>query len=179
LAPFGQEPTFPYTLRAEPTGLKERGVDIQDWGAIGEMLGAIATVATLIYLAIQIKEHTSLAKRQALDTVLEKAAAWYTQLNMNPELLDIYFDGQTEFQSFEQRKQFRYHTIITPLFVTFEGGLEHAKDRAVKSELVEAMHAAIARELEPPGARAWWESLGRQTFSKDFADLVDSIVKSH
>ena len=59
-------------------------MDIQDWGAVGEVLGAIATVATLIYLAIQIKANTSLARRQALDTVLEKAAAWYAQLNTNP-----------------------------------------------------------------------------------------------
>lgn len=154
-------------------------MDIQDWGAVGEMLGAIATVATLIYLAIQIKAHTSLAKRQALDTVLEKAAAWYAQLNTNPELLDIYLEGRTEFESFDERKQFRYHTMITPLFVTFEGGLEHAKDGAVKPELVEAIHAAIARELESPGASAWWDTFGRQQFSKDFANLVDSLVKHH
>jgi len=91
----------------------------------------------------------------------------------------VFYDGATEFQSFEERKQFRYHTMITPLLATFEGGLEHAKDGAVKPALVEAMHAAIARELERPGARAWWETLGRQTFSKDFADVVDGIVKPH
>jgi hypothetical protein len=31
---------------------------LQDWGAIGELLGAIAVVATLIYLAKQIRLHT-------------------------------------------------------------------------------------------------------------------------
>ena len=31
---------------------------LQDWGAIGELLGAIAVVATLIYLAKQIGLHT-------------------------------------------------------------------------------------------------------------------------
>lgn len=30
-------------------------MSIQDWGAIGELVGALAVVATLIYLSIQIK----------------------------------------------------------------------------------------------------------------------------
>jgi hypothetical protein len=158
---------------------KELRVNIQDWGAIGELLGAIATVATLVYLAIQIRGHNSLARRQALDNVLEKAAAWNSQFNANPELLDIYLDGKTDYQSFDEKKQLRYHAMMTPLFVLFEGGVEHAKDRAVKPELVEAMRAAIARELEPPGARAWWEDMGRLTFSRDFAELVDSLVQPH
>lgn len=152
---------------------------IQDGGAVGEMLGAVATVATLIYLAVQIRAHTSLAKRRALDAVLEKAAAWYAQFNMKPELLDIYLEGKSEYQSFDGKKQLRYHALITPLFVTFEGGLEHAKDRAVKPELAEAIHAVIARELELPGVRAWCKDLGRPMFSKDFAELVGGLVQTH
>jgi hypothetical protein len=31
---------------------------LQDWGAIGEMVGAVAVVVTLIYLAKQIKQNT-------------------------------------------------------------------------------------------------------------------------
>jgi len=34
-------------------------MNLQDWGAIGEVLGAIAVVATLIYLAKQIRLHTA------------------------------------------------------------------------------------------------------------------------
>ena len=31
---------------------------IQDWGAIGEILGAIGVIATLLYLAVQLKQNT-------------------------------------------------------------------------------------------------------------------------
>jgi len=34
-------------------------MSLQDWGAIGELLGAIAVVVTLIYLAKQIRLHTA------------------------------------------------------------------------------------------------------------------------
>ena len=33
-------------------------MNLQDWGAIGEVVSALAVVATLIYLAKQIRQHT-------------------------------------------------------------------------------------------------------------------------
>ena len=38
-------------------------LSIQDWGAIGELLGAIAVFATLAYLAIQIRQSNELSER--------------------------------------------------------------------------------------------------------------------
>ena len=43
---------------------------IQDWGSVGELVGAIATVATLVYLAIQIRTNTRIAKTSALQSML-------------------------------------------------------------------------------------------------------------
>lgn len=34
-------------------------MNLQDWGAVGELLGAVAVVLTLIYLAKQIRLHTN------------------------------------------------------------------------------------------------------------------------
>ena len=44
---------------------------IQDWGSIGEILGAIATIATLIYLATQIRQNTKQLEAGASITLVE------------------------------------------------------------------------------------------------------------
>ena len=44
-------------------GLK---LSIQDLGSIGELIGAIATVATLAYLALQIRQSTKVAEMSAI-----------------------------------------------------------------------------------------------------------------
>ena len=44
---------------------------IQDWGSVGELVGAIATVFTLAYLAIQVRINTRIAKTSALQSMLE------------------------------------------------------------------------------------------------------------
>ena len=38
---------------------------IQDWGAIGEIVGALAIIATLIYFSVQMKQAAALMKSSA------------------------------------------------------------------------------------------------------------------
>ena len=152
---------------------------IQDLGSLGEFVGAVATVGTLIYLAIQIREHNLLSKRQALDTVLERATRWYEQFNQNPELLDVYLTARETFTSMEEREKWRFHTLMMPIFAMYEGGLESAKQHAVKDELVDAMKRAMWRELEFPGTRRWWDEMGADFFSHDFSKIVDDLIEEN
>lgn len=60
-------------------------MSIQDWGAIGEILGAAAILVTLIYLANQIKY----ARLTAMDTNRRsciQATAYRYRCNPGPEL---------------------------------------------------------------------------------------------
>ena len=43
-------------------------MSIQDWGAIGEILGGIAVFASLGYLALQIRQSNRQAKAESLRT---------------------------------------------------------------------------------------------------------------
>ena len=46
---------------------------IQDWGAIGEVVSALAVLATLIYLAIQIRQNTAATRAQIHQARSEQA----------------------------------------------------------------------------------------------------------
>ncbi len=54
-------------------------MSIQDWGAIGEVVGAIAVLLTLLYLAKQIKHSIDVAKvtsyHQAIDQIVRSGEA--------------------------------------------------------------------------------------------------------
>ncbi len=72
-----------------------------DWtmvGALGELLGAVAVVASLIYVGRQIKQNTAVAKAEAYRDISLR----YSQVAMewvDPAFLPVYvqiFDGATE-----------------------------------------------------------------------------------
>jgi len=58
-------------------------------GAIGEILGAIAVVATLIYLAIQIKQSTRVARSATRQAIAESAQTLANDVINAPEMADI------------------------------------------------------------------------------------------
>ena len=58
-------------------------------GAIGELAGAIGVIATLGYLAIQIRQNTSAVQSAAAQTVHENFAAWYSSAQGDSRLLGI------------------------------------------------------------------------------------------
>ena len=57
---------------------------IQDWGAIGEILGAIATIATLIYLATQLRQNTRALQAASMDSTTQTANEIRTNLFADP-----------------------------------------------------------------------------------------------
>ena len=49
---------------------------ISELGSVGELIGAIATVATLMYLALQIRANTLSAKYSAINDIINRVIKW-------------------------------------------------------------------------------------------------------
>ena len=50
-------------------------MNIQDWGALGELVAAIATVLTLVYLAMQIRANTTATTAQVMQALTDSQMA--------------------------------------------------------------------------------------------------------
>jgi hypothetical protein len=66
------------------------GMSIQDWGAIGEIVGAIGVIASLIYLASQIRLSNKHAASASLQGMAERAEARMLSMAINPQLADLH-----------------------------------------------------------------------------------------
>ncbi len=68
-------------------------MSIQDWGAIGEVLGAIAIFVTLIYLATQIRQSNAASRTSSRQTIIDT----FYEANWNfasaPEMRRIVMGG--------------------------------------------------------------------------------------
>ena len=63
---------------------------------IADLIGFIATVVSLVYVAIQIRSNTSWKKREALESVIDRRATWSARVRENQELLELYIKGNNE-----------------------------------------------------------------------------------
>ncbi len=72
---------------------------LEDLGNLGEFLSAIAVVVSLVYLAIQIRQNTTAVRNSTFQEAIRDQISGIDQLNPNPELNRIFYDGMRAFET--------------------------------------------------------------------------------
>jgi hypothetical protein len=147
-------------------------------GAIGDFVGGIAVVASLIYLAIQVrhgarvtaqnaKEQRAAARESLLDAIFRWSA-----LVSDGELSRIYLKGCEDLPSLSGDERFRFGLLIQQFILAHNRLFERATEGTSPLPAVLAVQA-VCRLLERPGARQWWERNAEQ-FSPEFRSAVSA-----
>ena len=137
---------------------------LEDLGNIGEFVGAIGVVASLIYLAFQIRQSTSQMKHNtralevaAFDTSIQQGFAVRRLILSSDALTEIWLQGCVEYPNLDQRSRARFNLIAESVFYATQGLHARVEAGAMHSELLETQLPVIARLLSQPGLGRWWE----------------------
>ncbi len=90
-----------------------------DWNAIaavGEILGAVAVVATLLYLSKQIRQNARAVQVAALRDTTAQWNHWSELLASSPDLAEIVARGNNSYKSLPEVDALRYGTFIQTFF---------------------------------------------------------------
>lgn len=85
-------------------------------GAIGEILGALAVVVTLFYLAIQIRENTRVTRAEMTKDLYLASRAAILDLTSNDELARLW----AEIREFDDKDAARRYTFYQSFFRLYE-----------------------------------------------------------
>lgn len=149
-------------------------------GNVGEFLGSIAVLATLIYLAIQTR-HARAANEanvrwQRANASRELATMWATSPHA-VELLAEFGQPDSEIPDtaeFDPRL-FRYIKINQSILETLQASLITSLTRDDRELAI----ARIRQTMNMPGFRATWPRLKSfHVFGADFIALVESTLES-
>lgn len=83
-------------------------------GATGEVLGAVAALVTLIYLAAQIKQNTLALESSAVQAAHENIANCYSSTQSDPKLLEISTEGMREYSSLSEIEKSQFIAMVIP-----------------------------------------------------------------
>ena len=77
-------------------------------GNLGDFIGGIAVVATLLYLAVQIRQNTRLLKANALASASAAKVSFNHLLGSDPDAARVFQVGLEDFSSLtdDERRQF-------------------------------------------------------------------------
>ncbi len=141
-------------------------------GAVGEILGAVGVIATLGYLAAQIRQNTrssrEAASRASFDTV--------TRINLllveNPEVADLAIRGRSGLGDFDGAEALRFTYLMMSTFLMYQDMYFHARRSEIEPHLWHTTEAGFEPVLRSPGMWSWWES-NQWRFAPEFVEYVE------
>ena len=146
-------------------------------GAIGEIGGAFAVVATLIYLARQIRESTQATRITAYHQATEQLWSVGVAVSKDSELAEILartFAGGIDSLALPDRMRLEF--VLSSLYFGFESLLALDERGLIDTELWQNVIENNIRILGSPLGREYLESR-RGSISRRLEALIDEHVK--
>jgi hypothetical protein len=144
-------------------------------GALGEVAAAIAVVATLFYLASQIRQNTHALKAGSRRTALEGGHTILFSMVENPQIVaDIIKMGKLDDENKIRLSAFLYALMR---FAEFAWG--QYREGAIDREQWSTEANVIRFVFDAQRTRDWWKDIGRVVFNEEFADFVDDVLKAN
>ncbi len=158
-------------------------LSIQDWGAIGEIVGALAVVASLIYLAVQIRQNTrqislslESSKLAAFEQNVESGNRAREVLIADPAVAGLFLKGVADYRNLPPVDRFRCNMLFRNLLSAIQGGYIRQLTVGGDPEHFEGAEKILDSLLENPGIRQWLEDI-EPDWRPEFTDLVKARIR--
>lgn len=149
---------------------------LSDLADIAEIVGGIAVVVSLIYLAVQVRQNT----KSIRDSTLQANTALWSSVLVSlsgPELVKAYAVGMSGKTDIKPMQYTQFFLICRCLFVAFENQYYQYRQGALDRETYRGYERSMSQQLLSfPGFRVWWQQ-SRDAFSPAFVKHVDELIE--
>lgn len=147
---------------------------IQELGSIGELVGAIATIATLLYLATQIRQNTKATRVSSLQDTLDGGRDHTIQpLLTNPDLVEICGRGMAALEDLPGPEQARFTWFVVETVLQMQNVIQLHDEGILDDVNYEAWLVYTAAILRTPGGAIAWP----QVSSIVSPTIVDELAR--
>ena len=148
---------------------------IQDWGAIGELVGGAAVVVTLIYLAFQIRQNTRAIRLSTSHAVAEDVRNMFALMAEQTELTEAIHKGSSDPASISGAEKMRYWGFNGYFTLAFENAYVQLTEDALDPRHWSGMKRMMIDYTSVPGFTDYWPSR-KHWYSEDFQHFMDSEI---
>lgn len=161
-------------------------MSILELGALGDFIGSIAVLATLIYLAYQTRQNTKILAQsrdaQTASMVQANMGLWhnlYGRILESPDTARIFRTVRNgEAVADEQRE--RLEAMLVMWVLCLENLLFQSRLNPFVENIDHVLEAIfrqnVSQFMSSPSSRSWWES-GRLMFGPEVVRLIDGAME--
>ena len=147
-------------------------------GAVGEILGAIGVIATLLYLTTQIRQNTKALRVSSFHASTQSLIGDNHLVAGDGELASLVAKSLSEDENdFSPAEQVRLDFLVTSNFRTFEEAYYLKDEGILEAQSWQRVAVTLERLIQNVGVREYWLR-GDFGFDEKFKEYVDSRIEA-
>ena len=150
-------------------------MELQTLANVGEFLGGLGVIVSLIYLAVQIRGNTSSQQSETYARSLERMAYMQEFMAKDHALTKMFNEGLIDPSQLTITQKVQFAWVLTEMFGNLEFMFFQSEQRNIPAELWDRWEETMKWWLTFPGVVAWWK--GKPTpFTPAFMSCVEECI---
>lgn len=149
-------------------------MSIQDWGAIGEIVGAAGVILTLLFLSLQIRANTKESRLSATADIAKQYNAYLQHITSDEKLSALWLRAvDHDFNALSEEESARVIMVMGNFFRIMESA--HIQFSSGRMDLAswQGYERLIARSVSSSAFSPYW-ALRSSLHGPDFQALVEA-----
>lgn len=169
--PAGEKLVYSWREEHKP----RQNMSIQDLGAIGELVGGVAVIASVLYLAVQIRHGLQGYQSNITQQITNHFSTIQVMIASDEGLMTAWAKGQSGMPLTEM-EQARLLQIVSAYIIGFENMYFQLQSGMLAEEAYDARRPIMASLFRMPGVTAWWREFGVNQHPKPFVAEIEKIL---
>jgi len=140
---------------------------------IGEIIGGIGVVISLVYLAIQIRANTEAERTSTYQSIVSDFGALNNTMASTPELSHMFVEAMEDYHQLSSDDKARISQLFFQCFRYFENMFYQHQKGFLDEEVWIGWKRLMLTYYSRPGFQTWWEHR-RDVFSEPFAVFLET-----
>ncbi|MEJ2312456.1 MAG: hypothetical protein P8Y10_13270 [Gemmatimonadales bacterium] len=130
---------------------------MQDLGGIGEFIGAIAVVLSLLYLAVQIRQNTRSVRAASNLSYARLSHDFSALLASDEKIARLYRLGLEDLTQLTEDQHVQFDALLVTLFRSWQYVYQQYSESLLAEDEWQAASRNLLWIIRQPGAEDWWK----------------------
>jgi len=142
-------------------------------GNVGDFLGGVGVLVTLVYLAIQIRQNTNSARAATYQAATAALSEWTSAIGRDPVATGIFMRGSQNPEQLNETEHAQFSLLTVSILRHYENIHFQYSSGALDPGTWEGWASRMHGNVATPGTKAIWQGQ-RTAFSSEFRAFIDA-----
>lgn len=149
---------------------------IQDLGSLGEFVGALGVVISLVYLARQMRQNTTSVRAASFNSMTENSIRLLEHSFRDGDFAGFLHRAEQDPSTLTPNELVRWDAYMTAVYRHFGNLVYQYRVGVLDRQMWQSYRDTLKTHLSTPSWHMWFEA-NQGAFSSSLVDLVDQIAR--